>query len=134
MVYWSLKIFYLRSYFQFLTHSLNTTSFHLDKPIWKSKVPSKVKSFIWTVVLNRINTNDILQVRRPHKAISPYVFVMCGANSESVSHLFLHCPVADFLCNFGTVGECWVCPARGWDKRLGVSNAQQQVETRIGKL
>ena len=66
-------------------------------------------------MLNRINTNDILQVRRPHKAISPYVCVMCGVNSESVSHLFLHCPVADFLCNslFGTVGECWVCPARG---------------------
>ena len=39
--------------------------------------------------------------------------VMRGLNSKSVSHLFLHCPMADILCNilFGIFGECWVCPA-----------------------
>ena len=101
-----------KSFFQFLTHSLNTTSFHLDKPIWMSKTPSRVKSFIWTAVLNKINTNDILQVQRPHKAISPDVCVMCGVNTESVSHLFLHFPMVDFLWNtlFDIFGECWKCP------------------------
>ena len=78
---WSLDpsgLFTCKSYFQFLTNSLNTTSFHFNKPICKSKAPSKVKPFIWTVVLNRINTNNILQVQRPPKAISPNVCVMCG--------------------------------------------------------
>ena len=49
---------------------LNRISFHLDKPIWKSKTHSKVKSFICTTVLNRTNTNDVLQVQRSHRAIS----------------------------------------------------------------
>ena len=60
---WSLDpsgLFTCKSFFQFLTHSSNTTSFHLDKPIWKSKAPSKIKSFIWIDVLNKVNTNDIL--------------------------------------------------------------------------
>ena len=39
----------------------------------------------------------------------------CGVNSKtvSVSCLFLHCPIADFLWNtlFGIFGEFWVCPA-----------------------
>ena len=65
--------FTCNSYFQFLTHSLNTTSFLIDKPIWKSKAPSIVKSFIWTTMLNRINTNDIWQVRRLYKAVFPDV-------------------------------------------------------------
>ena len=38
---------------------------------------------------------------------------MCRVNSESISHMFLHYLVADFLWNtlFGIFGECWVCPA-----------------------
>ena len=113
---WSLdlpRVFTCISYFQFLTHSLTITSFLLNKCIWKSKAPSKVKFFIWTIVLNKINTNDMLQVQRPYTAISPGVCIMCGTSSESVPPLFLHYHVADSLCNtlFGIFGECWVCPA-----------------------
>ena len=38
---------------------------------------------------------------------------MCGVNSEFVSHMFLHCPMVDFLWNtlFGIFGECCVYPA-----------------------
>ena len=41
------------------------------------------------------------------------LFALKFSQTLSVSHLFLHCPVADFLWNtlFGTFGECWVCPA-----------------------
>ena len=62
-------------------------------------------------MLNRINTNDMLLLRRPYKAISPNMCVMCGASSESTPHLFLHYSMADFLWNalFGIFGECWVC-------------------------
>ena len=63
-------------------------------------------------MLNRINTNDILEVSRPHKTFFPDICVMCGACSELVSHMFLHCLVAIFLWNslFNVFGECWVCP------------------------
>ena len=51
-----------KSDFKFLTSSPNRESFLLDKPIWKLIVPFKVKFLIWTAVLNRINTNDMLQI------------------------------------------------------------------------
>ena len=49
----------------------------------------------------------------PHKAISLDVCVMCRVNSKSVSHLFLHCLMADFFWNAlsGIFGEYWVCLA-----------------------
>ena len=43
--------------------------------------------FFFTVVLNIINTNDILQVCWPHKAISP---LLCVVSLEFVIHLFLY--------------------------------------------
>ena len=73
--------------FHFLTHSPNSQKFFYDKIIWKAKAPSKVKSFVWTVVLNRINTNDLLQFWRPKTAIFPNICVMCMNSSELFTHL-----------------------------------------------
>ena len=112
---WSLDssgLFTCKSFFQYLTHSSNTTSLLLDEPIWKSKAPFEVKSFIWTDVFNRINTNDILQFE-DYIRLFPLMCVMYGMSSESVSHLFLHCPMVVFLWNtlFGIFGKWWVSPA-----------------------
>ena len=89
--------------FHLLTHFPNDQKFALDKLIWKFKV----KSFLWTVVLDRINTNDLLQIWRPKSNI----YVMCMDNLESVAHLFLLCPIANSLWNrlFSISGEQWVC-------------------------
>ena len=108
----STGFFTCKSYFHFLTSSANIERFLLDKFIWKSKSPSKVKAFVWTAVLNRINTNDMLQKRRPLMALSPNMCIMCGLDSESGAHLFLHCPSARSIWNrlFGFFGESWVCP------------------------
>ena len=37
---------------------------------------------------------------------------MCKCNSETIDHLFLHCPVALELWDmvFGLFGVCWVMP------------------------
>ena len=61
---------------------------------------------------NRINT---LRVQRPHKAVSSVMCIMCGANSESTSHIFLLCSMAEHLWNalFGISSECWMSP-RTW--------------------
>lgn len=105
-------VFSCKSYFQFLTHSPNRVYFLLDKLIWKSKTPVKVKSFVWTAVLNKINTNDMLQKRRPLTALSPNWCIMCRSTSESGDHLFLHCSTATLIWNklFGIFGESWACP------------------------
>ncbi|RVW98413.1 Transposon TX1 uncharacterized 149 kDa protein [Vitis vinifera] len=44
-----------------------------DKRSWflSPSVPFKVKSFVWLVAHKKVNTNDLLQLRRPYKALSP---------------------------------------------------------------
>ena len=113
---WSLEsagVYTCSSFFKYLSRSSNPTSVILSNFFWKIKAPSKVKAFVWTAVLNRINTNDLLQIRRPNKALSPNVCVMCFQSAETNSHLFLHCEVARFVWDklFGIFGEYWVCPA-----------------------
>lgn len=63
-------------------------------------VPSKVKAFVWFFVLNRLNTNDLDQRRRPYGLRSVYPpcnCVICMHNSESHAHLVLHCYLANRL-------------------------------------
>lgn len=63
------SVFSCKSYFQFLSHLLNRTSFHIDKPIWESEA-------IWTAALNSTDTDDMFQGRRLPKAI-PLICVLC---------------------------------------------------------
>ena len=39
----------------------------------------------------KVNTNDMLQLRRPYKALSPNICILCMKHEESTDHLFLHC-------------------------------------------
>lgn len=56
---------------------------NLLSSFWKAKLPYKVKIIIWIVVLNKINSNDLLQTRRPHKTVPPNICVLCHQNVES---------------------------------------------------
>ena len=60
------------------------------KFVWNSQVPFKVKSFVWLVAHKKVNTNDLLQLRRPYKALSPDICKLCMMQGESADHLFLH--------------------------------------------
>lgn len=60
----------------------------LDEPIWKSKASSNVQVFVWTAVLNQINTIDMLQKCRPLTAVSPKICIMRGSDFESRPHFF----------------------------------------------
>ena len=51
------------------------------------KVPLKVKGFACLAANKRVNTNDLLQVRRPFTIISLDSCTLCMGND-----LFLHCP------------------------------------------
>ena len=71
--------------------------FRFFKFIWKSCVPVRVKFFAWSLSLEKINTTDVLQHKRPFLCLYPDQCVMCKQDSESISHLFLQCHYARSL-------------------------------------
>ena len=87
----SLGLFSVKSFFLALSQFSGSPQVFPSKFVWNSQVPFKVKSFIWLVAHKKVNTNDMLQVRRPYKALSPDICIMCMKHGESADHLFLHC-------------------------------------------
>ena len=79
--------------------------------MWKSKVSSKVKAFARLVALKKVNTNDILQLRRYFKALSPDWCILCRS-SEMIDNFFLHCLITLGLWHriFSQAGMEWVSP------------------------
>lgn len=52
-------------------HNLsNPISFPLATFLYKSKAPSKLKVFVWLVAHKKVNTGDVLQLRRLCKTLS----------------------------------------------------------------
>ena len=93
---WSLSsssLFSVKSFFLALSNFSNPILFLLDKFLWSSKAPSKVKAFAWLAVHGKVNTNNKLQLRRPYKSLCPQWCMLCKGNGESIDHLFLHCPL-----------------------------------------
>ena len=84
-------LFSLKSFFLALSQFFGSPQVFPSKFIWNSQVPFKVKFFVWLVAHKKVNTNDMLQVRRPYEALSPDICILCMKHEESVDHLFLHC-------------------------------------------
>jgi hypothetical protein len=63
------------------------------KYLWKCGAPSKVCTFAWQLLLDRIQTKDNLLKRRIIQ-VQQGQCVLCGQVSESALHLFLHCNFA----------------------------------------
>ena len=61
--------------------------------VWKSKVPSKVLAFSWTVFLDRVPTKTNL-AKRGLLGVNDYKrCVFCGSADETVVHLFMQCEI-----------------------------------------
>ena len=67
-----------------------------------SKIPSKVKVFVWLVAHKKANTNDMLQLKRPFKALDlTSAFCIRG---EMIDHLlFFFFYIAQWLWGYGTI-------------------------------
>lgn len=63
------------------------------KFLWKSKLPQKIKIFIWLVVRNKILTKDNLKKRNCNGSLE---CCFCGVD-ESIDHLFFHCLIARYM-------------------------------------
>ena len=71
-------IFAVKSLLSILFNLLALVLFSWTKLIWQSKAPSKVKAFACLVAKKKVNTNDLLQVRRPHhKVFNCDCCIMC---------------------------------------------------------
>ena len=60
----------------------------------------------------KVNTNDLLQLKRPYKALSPDICKLCMKQRESTNHLFLHCSLSMGLWHrlFQLAKMDWVSP------------------------
>lgn len=70
------------------------------KHIWKSKVPPKIKFFMWFLENNTLLTKDNI-VRR--KWFVDPSCCLCTHN-ETIEHLFFTCPIARMI--WGNVVKC----------------------------
>ena len=87
----SLGLFTVKSFFLALSQFSGSSPIFPTKFVWNSQVPFKVKSFVWLVAHKKVNTNNLLHLRRPYKALSPDLCKLCMRHGESTDHLFLHC-------------------------------------------
>ena len=106
-------IFSVKSFFSALASVSNSIPFYPANFLWNSKVPSKVRAFAWSVAHKKVNTNDMLQLRKPIKALNPNWCILCRKSSEIIDHLFLHCPITLGLWHiiFSQAGMEWVKPS-----------------------
>ncbi|KAM7480816.1 hypothetical protein LguiB_005399 [Lonicera macranthoides] len=102
-------IFSCKSFFHLLINSPQDPIFVPHKFIWKTGIPPKVKIFGWLASWKRVNTGDILQIRRPYLAISSSWCILCKQKGESIDHILLHCNFTGYMWNkvgevFGSIG------------------------------
>lgn len=74
--------------------------------VWKSKVTPRVKFFAWLILMDRLNTKDMLA--RRHFNVQPdNLCVLCSRREEeTIQHLFFHCPFAKWC--WSKIGMVWV--------------------------
>ena len=111
---WSLSsagLFSVKSFFMILSKPSYPILFLSTNFVWKSKALSKVKAFVWLVVHKKVNTNDMLQVRRPYKSLSPHWCILCKESGKSIDHP-KHCPIMLGLWHklFSVASLDWVPP------------------------
>jgi hypothetical protein len=83
------------------------------KAIWKSKCLPKLRVFAWLLLMDRLNTKELMQ--RKNWQIEGGLFcVLCSHHfEESRDHLFFQCPFAH---------SCWEKINIQWDNSLEISS------------
>ena len=82
------------------------------KVIWKSRSTPCIKFFAWLILVDHLNTKNMLQRRNLHIQDDP-ICVMCDSKEEeTIEHLFFECQFAK---------ECWATINFVWDLSLPLS-------------
>ncbi len=84
--------------------------------VWSTRIPLKVKIFLWLVLKKRVLTADNMAKRG---WTGPGVCPMCEVESETVDHLFLGCPFSaqllDSLLQNRPVAPFCTTPDKLWE-------------------
>jgi hypothetical protein len=76
------------------------------KIVWKSKCIPRIKFFAWLILVDRLNTKDMLRRRHFH-VLGGTACIMCNTGEqETIVHLFFECPFAI---------SCWAKLGINWD-------------------
>lgn len=105
---WSLSSggsFTVKSLMDKLTEQCSVLPDEFIPCLWSSKVPKKVKVFIWILVQEKLNTCNTLQAKRPNLASSPSSCLLCKGEMESHACIF-------FFCEF--TATVWSLALRVW--------------------
>lgn len=80
--------------------------------LWKAKVPHKVMASIWTMALGKIMLMICFISKDKDWLFHQDMCVLCCANSEISSYIFLHCDFERHLGSklFGLIREDWAAP------------------------
>ena len=78
--------------------------------IWDSRCSNKLRSFTWLLMMDRLNTRNLLRRRNYSIEGNNYNCVLCSDNSEETAfHLF-------FSCNFSK--SCWQTIGIEWRRNM----------------
>ena len=93
-----------------LQHDGDVQDFYFHKFICKDNIPARIRFFALSLGLEKINTCDVLQRKRPFMCLNPNWSVMCKKDQESIFHLFLQCDFSRHLWSkvfseFGVIME-----------------------------
>lgn len=66
--------------------------------VWKSKYTMKIKVFLWLLLMDRLNTKELLQRKRFNTQRGTICNICNSATTEDYTHLF-------FSCHFAQ--QCW---------------------------
>ncbi|XP_026451912.1 uncharacterized protein LOC113352288 [Papaver somniferum] len=72
--------------------------------VWNKSVPPKVNFLVWCILHEKLNTIDNLHIR----GVDIYnSCILCGDDTESHDHVFLHCKVAHKIWSMIFPTSCW---------------------------
>lgn len=81
--------------------------------IWKNKCTMKLKMFLWLLLMEKLNTREMLQRRQVNLQSGPNCVMCTRAIVEDSSHLFFTCPFAH---------QCWQFLGIDWNFNLEFMN------------
>ena len=89
------KSYSVKEVYETLQQQSNNEESDFFKNLWSIPAPSKVLTFTWKVVLDRVQTKGALKKRRIMMENNDYMSTLCNQTEESIVHLlfesnFLH--------------------------------------------
>ena len=119
---WGGNTFQTSSYYRF--YFRDVTAHEAFGWLWKAKCTPKLKTFGWFLLVDRLNTRNMLK-RRHYNIGTNFDCLLCGQHvEETVEHLFFHCTFSQ---------ECWLHLGFNWSlqhDRLDMIKHQKTVHPR----